>query len=427
MTAKKSSLKTKNTTISRIGADFFPNRLSSCVFLILSLLLIHSSAVAQKPLSYSDKTYEPQIKTVQLVGPYLEFDDLSNQRNTYYAKVIHCNYDWTKSTLSNLDFMQDYNEFNITDYAFSSGTHIDYVHYRFPLPEVKLPGNYLLIVYRDGNEKDLILSKRFFKSENRVTLVSDNQRFGGGALRSSNQQLNFTLNYGGVEIINPLGSVHVVIRQNQRWDNARMDVQPSFVRESERQLEYRFTDQDNQFNAGNEFRFVDFRSLIYPGQNTGKMDRSTKPYQLSVQSDQSREFAAYAQYRDMNGSYVIENLDNREAVISGNYLNVTFTLNTSRQINGNVYVAGAFNNWDRNKDNLMKFNPDQSAYQATMLLKQGRYDYQFLVNDKQLSLNYFEGDHFETENIYEVLVYYKPFRPNADLLIGYFVIPVNPR
>jgi len=425
MSMNKSLKKTENTAIGSAMPTILSHNLSY-FFFILCLFLIQSSAIAQKTLSYSDKTYEPQIKTVQLIGSYLEFDDLSNQRNTYYAKVIHCNYDWTKSSLANLDFMQDYNEFNISDYAYSSGTYINYVHYRFQLPDVKLPGNYLLIVYRDGDEKDLILSKRFFKVENRVTLVSDNQ-FGGGALRSSNQQLNFTLNYGGIEIINPLGSVHVVIRQNQRWDNARMDVSPSFVRESERQLEYRFTDQDNQFNAGNEFRFVDFRSLIYPGQNTGTMDRSTKPYQLSVQSDQSREFAAYAQYRDMNGSYVIDNLDNREAVISSNYLNVTFTLNTSRQINGNVYVAGAFNNWDRNKDNLMKFNPDQNAYQATMLLKQGRYDYQFLVDGKQLSLNYFEGDHFETENVYEVLVYYKPFRPNADLLIGYFVIPVNPR
>jgi hypothetical protein len=258
-------------------------------------------------------------------------------------------------------------------------------------------------------------------------MIPDNRLSGTGALNSSNQQLNFTLSYGSIEIINPMESVHVVIRQNQRWDNARMNVQPSFVRESERQLEYRFIDQDNHFSAGNEFRFVDFRSLIYPGQNTGTMDRSVKPYHLTVQPDKSREFGAYAQYKDMNGSYMIENLDNREASISANYVNVTFLLNTSQQISGDVYVAGAFNNWNREKENRMKFSPDQGAYQATVLLKQGRYDYQFLVDDKQLSLNYFEGDHFETENVYEVMVYYKPFRPNADLLVGYFVIPVNPR
>lgn len=411
-------------------------KINNCVFwssihsfsglLFIFCFLLTSPSFAQKTLSYSDKTYEPQIKTVQLVGSFLEFDDLRSQRNNYYVKLIHCNYDWTKSNLASLEFLQEYNEFNINDYEFSSGTHINYVHYRFQIPPVKIPGNYLLIVFRDGDEKDLVLSKRFFKFENRVALASNNQLFGGGALRSSNQQLNFTLNYNGFEIINPLNSVHVVIRQNQRWDNARMDVQPSFVRENESQLEYRFTGQDNQFSAGNEFRFVDFRSLIYPGQNTGSMDRSVRPYSLSVQPDKSREYSAYSQYKDINGSYLIENQDNRDAIITGNYLNVTFILNT-QPINGNVYVAGAFNNWDRNPENLMKFYPDKGAYQATLLLKQGKYDYQYLVDDKQLSLNYFEGDHFETENVYEVLVYYKPFRPNTDLLIGYFVIPVNPR
>ena len=397
----------------------------SSIFFILFTLSSHVSA--QKTLSFTDKVYEPQIKTVQQVGSFLEFDDLRDQRSNYYVKLIHCNYDWTKSNLSNLEFMDDYNEFNITDYVFSSSTHINYVHYHFEIPPVKLPGNYLLIVYRDGNERDLVLSRRFFRAENRMAMVNNNQLFGGGALRSSNQQLNFTLSYNGFQIINPMSSVHVVIRQNQRWDNARMEVEPSFIRENESQLEYRFTDQDNQFSAGNEFRFVDFRSLIYPGQNTGAMDRSVRPYSLTVQPDKSREYAAYSQYKDINGSYLIENQDNRDPIITGNYLNVTFLLNTTQPINGNVYVAGAFNNWDRNKENLMKFDPDKGAYQATLLLKQGKYDYQYLVDDKQLSLNYFEGDHFETENVYEILVYYKPFQPNADLLVGYYVIPVNPR
>jgi hypothetical protein len=38
-----------------------------------------------------------------------------------------------------------------------------------------------------------------------------------------------------------------------------------------------------------------------------------------------------------------------------------------------------------------------------------------------------EGSHFETENLYEVLIYNRPFKPNADILVGYYPIPVNPR
>ena len=75
----------------------------------------------------------------------------------------------------------------------------------------------------------------------------------------------------------------------------------------------------------------------------------------------------------------------------------------------------------------MNFDPASGFYQNTQLLKQGWYNYQYLVEDNQLPPNHFEGSHFETENFYEVLFYYRPFQPNADLLIGYFPIAVNGR
>jgi hypothetical protein len=40
---------------------------------------------------------------------------------------------------------------------------------------------------------------------------------------------------------------------------------------------------------------------------------------------------------------------------------------------------------------------------------------------------FFEGSHFQTENEYEILVYYRPFKPSADLLIGYVRLMKNPR
>src|SRR5688572_9772922 len=79
-----------------------------------------------KALKLIDMAYEPEIKTIQIhpvnapvepavtsLGKWdllLEFDDLRNQQDSYYAKVIHCNYDWSKSDLQDLDFMTVYNE-----------------------------------------------------------------------------------------------------------------------------------------------------------------------------------------------------------------------------------------------------------------------------------------------------------------------------
>lgn len=412
---------------------------------LLLLVIINSSAWGQKTLLLQDKTYEPQIRTVQSYplqtaeanfqlpaatrldnqNLLLEFDDLREQRNSYYAKLIHCNFDWSKSSLMDLDIMRDYNEFPINDYQFSNNTHIPYVHYRFSIPAVRIPGNYVVIVYRDGNKQDLILSKRVMIFDSRLSLVQEDNISGLGNLRSTNQSLNFTVNYGRAEIINPLNSVHVTIRQNQRWDNAKQDLKPSFIREDINQLEYRFFDMDKTFQGGNEFRFVDFRSLNYPGQNTYKLDKSHKPYDLIVALDAPRAAQAYTQYPDMNGNYVIENHDYRqEPWISANYLQVRFSLQ-SQEVEGDVYLVGAFNGWARGEENKMLY--DQGIYSQRILLKQGFYNYRYWVDSPGADGNQIEGNHYQTENLYEVLVYYRAFQPNADLLLGYFALPVNPR
>ena len=129
----------------------------------------------------------------------------------------------------------------------------------------------------------------------------------------------------------------------------------------------------------------------------------------------------------MNGAYRIENLDNGEPAISGNYIETTFALHAPRSVDGDVYIIGAFNNWIRSEENKMIYNPGKGVYESTLFLKQGLYNYEYTVENSQLSPDYFEGSHFETENVYEVFVYNRPFRPSADLLIGYFVLPVNPR
>ncbi|MBL7851004.1 MAG: DUF5103 domain-containing protein [Cyclobacteriaceae bacterium] len=411
----------------------------------LTLLMALPLGVAgQKVLRLEDAEYEPQIRTVLLYslvpgtqGPQavtkleaqqivLEFDDLVEDRQNYYARLIHCNHDWTKSTLRDLEILRDYNEFPINDFGYSINTHIPYVHYRFAVPPVKLPGNYVLVVYRDGDKNDIMFSRRFIVHQSLMTLIQEENMVGLGNLKSTNQALNFRISYARMEVLNPASSVHVVIRQNYRWDNARKDVKASFIREDLKQLEYRFFDMDHSFSAGNEFRFVDFRSLNSPGINTERIERSSKPFDLYVTTDGSRQSQAYTQFPDMNGLFVIENFDYRiEPWLSSNYLYVNFTLRAPK-VSSDVFVIGAFNGWQQGEENRLTWS--NGAYTGRVLLKQGFYNYQYWVPPASgLPGNHFEGDFFQTENMYEVLVYYRPFQPNADLLVGYFQLPVNPR
>src|SRR5689334_3747924 len=59
----------------------------------------------------------PAIKPLASPSPLvLEFDDLSGQFEGYRAKIIHCNADWTKSNLNDIEFTYEFNEYPISDY-----------------------------------------------------------------------------------------------------------------------------------------------------------------------------------------------------------------------------------------------------------------------------------------------------------------------
>lgn len=399
-----------------------------------------------KAMRFIDFAYESQIHTISLRPAHndlqaylepavaaldegtlmLEFDDLRDQRESYYARIIHCNYDWTRSNLMDLDFLNEFNEFPINDFEFSVDTHIPYVRYRMSLPPVKLPGNYIIVVHRGSDKSDIVLTKRFMVFDTRVSFENERNLIGAGNIASLNQQINFTINYKNLEILNPLENVKVSIRQNRRWDNMATDIHPSFVREIEKQLEYRFFESEKMFKGGNEFRFFDLRSLNNPGRNVATVNKASKPYEVYIEQDKSRVYEAYSQYPDLNGGFIPDNLDYRDDAFT-NYANINFSLAASQPYPGNVYVTGAFNYWNLNDENRMQYDSTGKEYRARILLKQGWYDYQYLIQAPNLPPYLIEGSHFETENFYEIFVYYRPFQPQADLLIGYLRLEKNPR
>lgn len=423
--------------------------------LVFTLLLASCTPISQsslnspgnpKSLRFHDFAYEPQIRTV-VIRPYfndpltwlepattaigdwnlvLEFDDLRPQRENYYLRIVHCNYDWTRSHLMDLDFLHDFNEFPINDFDFSVDTHIPYVHYRIPLPPVKLPGNYLAIVYREGDKSDIILTKRFMVYDRRVTFTNERNLLGAGSAASLNQQINFTINYSHLDIINPLERVKVTIRQNQRWDNTAENVRPSFVREIEKELEYRFFESEKMFKGGSEFRFFDLRSLHNPGRNVASVDKSSLPFEVYLERDKPRTYEAYSQLPDYNGGFIPGNLDYGDPAFT-NYAYVNFTLGAPTPWAGPVYVTGAFNYWNLNEVNRMQYDSIRREYRSRILLKQGWYDYQYIVQAEGVPPYQIEGSHFETENDYEIFVYYRPVQQQADLLIGYLRLDRNQR
>lgn len=392
-----------------------------------------------KQLLFQDHTYEPNIQTV-LLYPYLgapndalqpaalpiaqenrlrlEFDEINADYAGYYAQIIHCNADWTKSTLNNIEFLYDFNEFPILDYEVSFNTRTSYIHYTFEVPQVKLPGNYLLKVYRERDQNDLILTQRFMVYGQGAVIDPQIVNSSGVSQLRTHQQLEFNLNYGDYNIVNPMEEVKVVIRQNQRWDNAIANLKPTFVRENLRNLEYRHFNLENNFYGGIEFRFFDIRTVNFLGQNVADINLQPNSIEAALFPDRARGQDAYSQIEDLNGQFIIGNAETGNGAINSDYLTLNFTLVAPEAIQGDIYIAGELTGYDYTNDNKMVYNESAKAYQGSLYLKQGFYNYMYYVKNNT-NPYLLEGSHFETENSYEIIAYYRPIGSRADLIIGY--------
>lgn len=353
---------------------------------------------------------------VNIRGPerlLLQFDDLFAEPDRYKVRFQHCNQDWTPSGFFDLDILDTYNEFPIVDYAFSFNRHIPFVHYSFELPSFKEPGNYLLTVYRES-EEDIVFTRRFMVYNQLLTMDANREMEGLSRIGRMTQEIQFTLQYQRTNLDNPMRNVRTTILQNHRWDNAIHALAPTNVWEGSKTIEYKHFALENQFRGGNEFRFFDLRSIEYFGRNVQSVDRSGEIPKAIIATDKTRNGRAYGEYLDKNGGYIVRDPINAEYVLTSFFLEST-------RIPEQVYLVGALTNWDFSEP--MKYDASRKGYVQEIMIKEGEYDYTYVVNGENPNL--FEGDHFQTENVYDILVYYYSFERKADLLLGYFIVSKN--
>jgi hypothetical protein len=67
----------------------------------------------------------------------------------------------------------------------------------------------------------------------------------------------------------------------------------------------------------------------------------------------------------------------------------------------------------------MYYNPSLEIYEGVLLLKQGFYNYKYVVKNKdRVNKNFFSGSNALAENDYLILVYYRSIGQQYDELIG---------
>ncbi|RZL02454.1 MAG: DUF5103 domain-containing protein, partial [Pedobacter sp.] len=369
----------------------------------------------------SKKEQSPPVIALNGEQLIFSFDDLGPANQDYSYTIEHCTSDWKPSRINTLDYLKSFSEDRLIDYRISFNTIQKYTHYELKLPNdqiaPKIAGNYLLKVYEDGNMQKPVISQRIYITNNTVNVGTEIVPSSQVPDRQRNQKVNFTI-FHSMPIANPYLDLKAVVMQNFDPLTSKLNTKPSFIRQGS--LVYNDL-TTNDFAGLSEYRKFDFRSLKFKGEGVSEIYRDSVN-SVVLYRDQVNKTPRYTNQFDENGSFFIRNNDGRDNRTEADYASVFFSLNSMPPYpDGSLYVVGRFNNYSLNNENRLNYVEDRKTFFGSLLLKQGLYDYRYVWvgADGKVYPAEFEGSYFETENTYQVLVYYK--RPGArwEELVGY--------
>ena len=371
-----------------------------------------------------DQSALPLIPLNSIESLELHFDDFQTSSKSYYYTFQLCDANWQPANLSQMDYIRGFSQNRITQYRFSSISFTRYVHYAINLPQENcMPsrsGNYLLKVFLNGDTSKLAFTRRMLVTQDKVSVAAQVQQPFTQSLFRSHQKITTRVNFESLDIFNPAQQVRVVVMQNNRWDNMQSASNPTFIRGKE----FEYSSEDNFiFEGGKEFRWLDLRSFRLQSERVRRIEYLDKAYEVYPVPDTVRSPNRYFYYKDLNGQYFIETLEDINPWWQGDYGTVHFTFipNGNSDFNHrNIYIVGEMNDWQTSAENAMQWNEEKQLYEKNLLLKNGYYSYAFGTKDGNgpLSFRFTEGLAWDAENQYTVLVYYRAFGARSDELVG---------
>ncbi len=348
----------------------------------------------------------------------LEFDVLNNLEEDFYYVIEHFDSDWNPSQLMKTEYLAGMDNLRIVDYVNSFNTYQIYSHYRLQIPNrqtrLRVSGNYIIKIFDDYD--DLVFSRKFMVVEPMANVAVQIRRSRDVALINETQSVDFNVTPTTSNFNNPLETIKTTVLQNNNLKTAVHGLKPQYIMGN--QLVYRYTNA-SLFWGGNEYLFFENKDIRATNLGIQYIDLQDL-YHSYLYTNIERSRLKYTFNPDINGGFKVTVLDREDPRIEADYAYVHFSLSAREFIDATVYVYGGFNNFSTSKENEMVFNPKKGVYEAKLLMKQGFYNYKYILVDKENTLHEgaISGNFDETENNYKVLVYYRDLGARYDKLIG---------
>ncbi|MDO5979885.1 DUF5103 domain-containing protein [Flavivirga spongiicola] len=397
----------------------------------ISVLLISNLAFSQveevnppdyiKTINFKGNTPETQLPILRL-GEYviLEFDALNGDEEDFYYKIEHFNFDWTPSALVKSEYMDGFDNQRIRNYENSFNTYQIYSHYTLTIPNaqtrrLKVSGNYMLSIF--NSDDTLVFSRKFMIYENTANVGVHVKRSRDVQFIQEKQRIDIVIDSNTMQFNNPTQNVKAVIVQNNNLKTAISNIKPQYTIGN--QLIYKY-DKETSFWGGNEYLFFENKDIR--AANTGIQSIDLQDlYHNYLFTNFERVTRPYTYNPDINGNYVILNIDAEDPGIEADYVWMHFSLLPVESLkNKDIHIYGNFNNYVIDENTKMIFDESRNVYTNTMLLKQGFYNYKYIVanNNKNIEEGAISGNFYQTENNYKVIVYYRDLGARYDKIIG---------
>jgi hypothetical protein len=306
----------------------------------------------------------------------------------------------------------------VEDYADSFNTTMDYVNYRLSIPNdeirLKVSGNYVVQIFRD-NDSEPLLNACFSVVEPQTGIRMEVSPATDRGVNTAYQAVRFEIDYGN-EIHSPARDLKVFVLQNNRPDNQAKLLKPISLQGKRAVYDH---SPALIFEAGNEYRSFEMTTTQYAGLHVETVQFFAPYYHTTLRADAPRNNRFYLFNEDINGRIFVRNNNAQDPDIEADYQFVHFYLACDKPLTDPVYILSeAFNNL-LDERSQMEYSAAEGGYFKTALLKEGYYNYLYVSRKGDSATTApIEGNYYQTENEYRLMIYARPVGGRYDKLIG---------
>lgn len=348
------------------------------------------------------------------------FDDINGNQDEYYYLITHCEIDWTPSNLPTSYYIDGFNNFQINHFENSFGTLQNYTHYQFNIPNedtiITKSGNYLFQILDE--DENIVCERRITLYENKASVALKISESRDLINLNKKQAVALTINAQNIAINYPRDEIKTFIFQNGDRQIRTPYLQPTFT--NNKLYTYRPT-KETEFYAGNEFYYFDNNEILANSRFIVRNYREDHFFNTILFPKRKRNKDIYVYNPDINGNFLFRVHNSQNTATEAEYSKIHFALMNDPQFkNLEIYVYGAFNNYQFTEENKLHLDTSGKYLTANIFLKQGFYNYDFVTKkNNTINKEIISGSFFETENNYESLVYFQPMNSIYYEVIGY--------